>query len=108
MIGSIIQLLLGVLVIVSLWKIFEKFGEPGWAAIVPIYNLYILLRIIGWEPIKILFFLIPIYNIYLAFLCYKELAAKFGKGTTAYAIGILLLPFIFLPMLAFQEDVIAE
>lgn len=107
MIGSIIQLAIGILVIVSLWKIFEKFGEPGWASIIPIYNLYILLKIVGWEPIKILFFLIPIYNIYLSYLLYKELAAKFGKGTPAFAIGLLLLPFVFLPMLAFNEDVVA-
>ncbi len=107
MIGAIIQLAIGILVIVSMWKIFEKFGEPGWASIIPIYNLYILLKIVGWEPIKILFFLIPIYNIYLAYLMYKDLAAKFGKDTPAFAIGLLLLPFVFLPMLAFNEEVVA-
>lgn len=66
-----------------------------------------MMRIVGWEPIKILFFLIPIYNIYLAYLLYKDLAAKFGKDTPAFAIGILLLPFVFLPMLAFKEEVVA-
>lgn len=101
---QIIQLLLSVVVIVSLWKIFEKFGEKGWAAIIPIYNIIVLLRVVKWEPVKFWYFFIPIYNIYLAFLLYRDLAAKFGKGTTGFAIGILLLPFIFLPMLAFKGE----
>lgn len=52
---------------------------------------------------KILVFLIPIYNIYLSFLLYRDIAAKYGKGDNAYAIGLLLLPFIFFPLLAFKE-----
>lgn len=107
MIASVIQLALCILLIVSLWKIFEKCGEPGWAAIIPIYNLYIMLRIVGWDPIKLLFFLIPFVNIYFAFLLYKELAAKFGKNDIVFVIGMLLLPFIFFPILAFKEEVVA-
>lgn len=104
--GSIIQLVLMILTIVSLWKIFEMFGQKGWAAIIPFYNIIVLLRIVNWEPVKFWFFFIPIYNIYLSFLLYKDLAAKFGRGTTGFAIGILLLPFIFLPMLAFKGEVV--
>ena len=54
------------------------------------------------------FFLIPIYNIYLSFLLYRDIAAKYGKGDNAYAVGLLLLPFIFFPLLAFKETPIAE
>jgi len=107
MIVSVLYLALCVLMIVSLWKIFEKCGEPGWASIIPIYNIYIMLRIVGWEPIKLIFFFIPIVNIYFAFLLYKELAAKFGKNDIGFVVGMLLLPFIFLPMLAFKEEVVA-
>ncbi|RHJ93035.1 DUF5684 domain-containing protein [Parabacteroides bouchesdurhonensis] len=107
MIVSIIQLLLSLLVIVSLWKIFEKFGEAGWASIIPIYNLYVLIRIVGWEPIKILFFLIPLYNIYLAYVLYRDLAAKYGKDSVGFVLGILFLPFIFLPILAFKSEPVA-
>ena len=35
------------IIIVSMWKIFEKAGKPGWAAIIPIYNIIILLEIVG-------------------------------------------------------------
>jgi len=106
MIVLLIQLAMSVASIAGLWKIFEKFGEPGWAAIIPIYNIYIMFKIIGWEPIKILFLLIPLFNIYIMFMAYKELAAKFGKDSV-YAIGMLLLPFVFLPLLGFNEEVVA-
>lgn len=104
MFASLIQLACIVLIVVSLWKIFEKFGEKGWAAVIPFYNLYVLIRIVGWKPVKFWFFFIPIYNIYLAYLLYKDLAAKFDCGTPAYAIGLLLLPFVFLPLLAFRSE----
>lgn len=106
MIASLIQLAIGVLLIVSMWKIFEKLGEQGWKAIVPIYNIIVLMQILKWDLWKIVFFFIPIVNLYFAFLFYRDLAAKFGKGS-GYAIGILFLSFIFLPMLAFKEEVVA-
>lgn len=105
--GSLIQFLVCIISLVSLWKIFEMFGEKGWAAIIPFYNLIVLLRIVKWEPYKFWLFFIPIYNIYLAYLLYKDLAAKFGQGTPGFAVGILLLPFIFLPLLAFKSKPVA-
>lgn len=105
--GSLIQFLVCIISLVSLWKIYEMFGEKGWAAIVPFYNLIVLLRIVKWEPYKFWLFFIPIYNIYLAYLLYKDLAAKFGQGTPGFAVGILLLPFIFLPLLAFKSKPVA-
>lgn len=105
--GAIIQLLLVVAVVASMWKIFETFGEKGWAAIIPFYNLFVLLRIVKWETYKFFLFFIPIYNIYLSYLLYKDLAAKYGQGTPGYAVGILLLPFIFLPLLAFKSEPVA-
>lgn len=105
--GSIIQLLVFILCIVSLWKIYEMFGEKGWACIIPFYNLIVLLRIVNWESYKFWLFFIPIYNIYLSYLLYKDLAAKFGQGTPGFAIGILLLPFVFLPLLAFKSKPVA-
>lgn len=105
--GSLIQFLVCIISLVSLWKIYEMFGEKGWAAIIPFYNLIVLLRIVKWEPYKFWLFFIPIYNIYLAYLLYKDLAAKFGQGTPGFAVGILLLPFIFLPLLAFKSKSVA-
>lgn len=91
-----------VLVIVSLWKIFDKAGKPGWAAIVPIYNLVVLLEIIRKPIWWIVLFLIPCVNFVASILVSVELAKAFGKGV-GFAIGMILLPFIFFPMLAFSD-----
>lgn len=91
-----------VLMIAALWKIFTKAGEPGWAAIVPIYNLIVMLKIAGKPAWWFILMLIPIVNIVIAFLTVDGMAKRFGKGT-GFAIGMLLLPFIFYPMLAWGE-----
>ena len=44
---GIIGLLIALLVIVATWKVFTKAGQPGWASIIPIYNLYIWCKIVG-------------------------------------------------------------
>jgi hypothetical protein len=91
-----------VLVIVSLWKIFEKAGKPGWAAIVPIYNLVVLLEIIRKPIWWIVLFLVPCLNLVASVMVSLELAKCFGK-TVGFAIGMILLPFVFFPMLAFSD-----
>lgn len=99
---NIIQLAVGILVIASLWQIFVKAGEEGWKAIIPIYNYIVLLQIVGRPVWWIILFFIPLVNLVILFLVFKDLAEGFGKGT-GYAIGMLLLSVIFLPMLAFGD-----
>lgn len=82
------------------WRIFEKADQPGWAAIIPIYNLVVVLRIIGRPMWWILLLLIPIINIFAAAIISIDLAKSFGKGT-GFGIGLWLLGFIFGPILAF-------
>ena len=89
--------------IAGIWKVFEKAGEPGWAALVPIYNLIVLLRIAGKPWWWIFLILIPFAGIVFAVLAIVSLARSFGKGT-GFAVGLLLLGFIFYPMLGFGPD----
>ncbi len=98
----VIWLAVLVLVIASLWKIFTKAGKPGWAAIVPIYNIIVLLEIIRKPIWWIVLFLIPCVNIIAAILVALELAKVFGKGA-GFAIGMILLPFVFYPILGFGD-----
>ena len=67
MMGTMMLFMLAVLVVVIIgfWKVFEKAGQPGWAAIVPLYNAYILLKIIGRPAWWLLLFMIPFVNIVL-------------------------------------------
>lgn len=84
------------------WRIFEKAGQPGWAVIIPIYNLVILLRIVGRPLWWIILFLIPVVNFFVAAVVYIDLAKSFGKGT-GFGIGLLLLGFIFGPILGLGD-----
>lgn len=93
----IFWLLLSVLMLAGFWKIFTKAGKPGWAAIIPFYNIIILLEITGKPLWWFILMLIPGLNfILLAFI----LTPKFGKGV-GFALGLIFLPFIFYPMLGF-------
>jgi hypothetical protein len=90
------------LAIISMWKIFTKAGEPGWAAIVPIYNAIVLLKIAGKPTWWFLLMLIPFVNIVIMLMVCISLAANFGKST-AFGVGLFFLGFIFGPMLAFGD-----
>jgi len=100
--SSIISLAICILVLVSMWKIFEKAGRQGWEGIIPIYNLYVLILIINKPIWWVIMFFIPLVNIVFAFLTFIELAKKFGQGA-GFGIGLTLLSFIFLPILAFGD-----
>lgn len=88
--------------IISQWKIFTKAGKPGWACLIPIYSGIVLLEIIKKPIWWIFMLLIPIVNIYFAIVITNELSKSFGK-TAAFTVGLIFLPFIFYPMLAFGD-----
>jgi hypothetical protein len=91
-----------VLMIAAMWKIFTKAGEPGWAAIIPIYNFIILLKIAGKPLWWIVLMLIPFVNLVVAIMVIWSVARNFGKGG-GFALGMLLLPPIFYPLLAWGD-----
>ncbi len=91
-----------VLLAVSLWKIFTKAGKPGWAAIVPIYNIIVELEIIGQPLWMIALFFVPFVNYVVMVIIKYHLACAFGKGV-GFTIGLIFLPFIFYPILAFGK-----
>lgn len=78
-------------VIIGIWKVFTKAGQPGWAAIIPIYNMFVLLKIIGRPAWWILLMLIPLVNIVIFILVAIDLAKAFGQSA---AFGVVLL-FLF-------------
>ena len=100
-IPTIISLVLCVFVLVCMWIIFRKANKPGWAAIVPFYNLYVMFEITWGSGWRFLLMLIPIYNIILSIQTQIRLAKAFGKGG-GFAAGLIFLPYIFIPILAFS------
>jgi len=96
----IICLALMVVMVIAMWKVFTKAGQPGWAAIVPIYNLIVMLQIIGRPLWWVFLCLIPLVNLVVGIIVVIDLARSFGKDV-GFAIGLLLLGFIFYPILGF-------
>jgi Family of unknown function (DUF5684) len=96
----ICSLLVGVVAIAGMWKVFAKAGQPGWAAIIPIYNFIILLKIGGKPLWWIILMFIPIANLVVLIILSIAVAGKFGKGT-GFGLGLAFLYFIFYPILGF-------
>jgi hypothetical protein len=99
-VGMIIGLLIALLVIVAMWKVFTKAGQPGWASIIPIYNLYVWCKIVGRPGWWIILMFIPLVNFIIAIILSIDLAKSFGKGA-GFGIGLALLGIIFWPILGF-------
>jgi hypothetical protein len=96
------ELAIIVAIIAGFWKVFVKAGKPGWAAIVPIYNLIVLLDIVGKPLWWVILFFIPIVNLIMAILVGLAVAKSFGKSD-AFGIGLGLLGPIFYPILGFGD-----
>jgi Family of unknown function (DUF5684) len=101
---QIVWLAVIIVMIVGMWKVFEKAGQPGWAAIVPIYNGYVLVtQIVGRDILWFILLLIPCVNLVASFVVCRDLAKSFGKDI-GYGLGLMFLGFIFFPMLGFGKD----
>ncbi|MBV9026515.1 MAG: hypothetical protein JO362_22585 [Streptomycetaceae bacterium] len=102
--GHILPLALGfavvVLEIAALWRVLAKAGQPGWGAIVPIYNVYLWLKVAGRPGWWLILYLIPIVNLIVHIVVSLDVAKSFGKGTM-FGIGLWLLPAIGVPILGF-------
>ncbi len=93
-----------VFVIAGLWKTFMKAGHPGWAAIIPIYNLYVICKIAGRPGWWLLLYCIPVVSLIIAIIVAIDVAKAFGKGT-GFGLGLAFLAPIFYPILGFSEAV---
>ncbi len=85
-------------------RVFPKAGQPWWAALVPLYNIYVL--VVGVARLSTLWFvlvLIPVVQIIAAILVNLEVARRFGKSE-AFGLGLALLGFVFYPLLGFSSD----
>jgi hypothetical protein len=96
-------LALAVFMVVCHWLIYAKAGKPGWACIIPIYGYLVLLDIVGKPWWWLLLMFIPFVNIVLAIIVINELSKSFGKGA-GFTVGLIFLPFIFYPILAFDSS----
>jgi len=99
--GFFFLIFIAVIYIAAIWRIFQKAGKPGWASLIPIYNMIILLEIIGkpWWWLLLMMF-VPIANIVFGVWAINLLSKSFGQSV-GFTLGLIFLSFIFVPMLGF-------
>ncbi|MDY7011868.1 MAG: DUF5684 domain-containing protein [Planctomycetota bacterium] len=99
----VLYLILIVLSIAGMWKTFTKAGQPGWASIIPIYNIIILLEIAGKPTWWILLWMfVPVVNLVVAIIVSIAIAENFGKGA-GFGVGLAFLAPIFYAILGFGD-----
>ena len=89
----VISIIIWILTIVAHWKIFTKAGKPGWASLIPIYNLYVLFQISGFNGWMFLLLLIPFVDVVVLVLLFYKLSKAFGKGI-GYSFSFIILQII--------------
>jgi len=103
--GIILLLVYLAVIVVSvagLWRTFEKADQPGWASIIPILNVYYMLKIADRDAWWLILFFIPIISLIPAIIVPIDIAKNFGKGA-GFGLGLAFLPFIFYPLLGFGD-----
>lgn len=103
-IGALIGLALVIFMVVAYWRVFSKAGQPGWAIFIPIYSTIVLLRVAGKPWWWLFLLLIPLVDIVIVIMIYAGVAANYGKGA-GFTLGLIFLPFIFFPILAYGAAV---
>jgi hypothetical protein len=89
--------------VIPFWVVFTKAGQPGWAALIPIYNYYIILKIVGRPGWWLILYFIPIVNIVILIVVLLDVSKSFGHGV-GFMLGLLFLNVIFWYILAFGSS----
>lgn len=101
----LVVLALIVLAIVGGWKMFKKAGRPGWTVLVPFYKEVVLLEMVNLPRWWVLILIcVPVVNLFVYYKVCRRLGIAFGKPSVGFAIGLFLLPFIFVPILGFGKS----
>jgi len=98
--GIMLFMMMIIFVLAGMWKMFVKAGQPGWGVLIPFYNMYLQLKIVGRPGWWLILYFIPIVNFVVIIIVAVDLAKSFGKGA-GFAIGLFFLSFIFIPILGF-------
>lgn len=100
---SLIVLAVVVVSIIAMWKIYVKGGEAGWKIFIPFYNLYTTYKLFWGNGWLFLLTLVPVVNVVMQIMLYHKMSKAFGHGI-GFTLGLIFLPYIFVPILGFNGD----
>lgn len=98
-----VGLFISIISVISMWVLFQKAGKPGWASLIPIYNIIVMVEIVGKPMIWILWLIFPCTSIFFSIWLLNLFVKSFGKSE-GFTVGIIFLSPIFLPLLAFGNN----
>lgn len=104
LIFSLLSMAIFVVIIAGMWKLFEKAGKPGWASLIPIYNIIVMMEITGKPTWQIVLFLVPLANLYVAITLSVSFCRSYGKFGIGNYLFYMFLSFIAVPMWGFSAD----
>lgn len=99
----LVMLAVGIFMAIAMWRIFTKAGKPGWASLVPIYNMVVMMQIVGRPEWQVVLMFLPFAHIYISIVLPLDLAKSFGK-TAGFGVLMLFFPAIMYPILAFGSS----
>lgn len=125
---GIFKLIFFILELVTAWKVFEKYGEPGWKGIIPIYSDFVEFSKVWSAPVGVAYGVLTVVTaiptgedtslllsiiIAIAGIAYfimsiifsNKKAKAFGKGI-GFTILLILFPFIGNLIIGFSNDVV--
>ncbi len=104
LIMTVLSVIFVLIITASWWKLFSKANQLGWKILIPFFNLFILTKIlrkpVWWVAI---YLILPLGHILVSL----QTAKLFGKKII-FAIGMIFLPIIFYPILAFGKSEISQ
>jgi len=103
--GNIIFLILVLISFVGLYKIFEKAGLPGWKALIPVYNFWLLGTIINRPKWWGLIMIVPGVNLIMYGVYGFHLARAFKKRMNNDLIMAAFMPYLYFAYLGFNKDI---
>lgn len=92
-----------VAIVVSLWRIFQKVGIKAWYSIIPIYNIYVWLRLLEKPIWWFVLYFIPFLNMFMLLVSIWETIRAFGKTKYRHLLVGTIFPFAYMPYIAFSE-----
>jgi hypothetical protein len=100
LIVGVVVLLVMIPYVVGLWKVLGKAGRPGWGAIVPVYNNWLIIEIVGRPLWWLALLFVPYASFVILVILMVDLAKSFGKSA-GFGVGLALLGPVFMPILGF-------
>lgn len=101
----VVYLAVLVFMVATYWVLFTKAGKPGWASLIPFYNIIVMLEIGGKPAWWIILLLVPFLNIVIGIMALAAFLKAYGRGGAGSVLLALFFPIIYLPYLAFSSNV---